>query len=63
MTRFRTVASTALVTGMLLVAISGCEKGPAEKAGESIDESVEKIGKSLEEAGESIQDAGRAAGD
>lgn len=63
MTRFRTVASTALVTGMLLVAISGCEKGPAEKAGESIDESVEKIGKSLEEAGDSIQDAGRAAGD
>lgn len=63
MTRFRTVASTALVTGMLLVAISGCEKGPAEKAGESIDESVEKIGKSLEETGDSIQDAGRAAGD
>jgi hypothetical protein len=63
MTRFRTVASTALVTGMLLVAISGCEKGPVEKAGESIDESVEKIGKSLEEAGDSIQDAGRAAGD
>lgn len=63
MTRFKTVASTALVTGMLLVAISGCEKGPAEKAGESIDESVEKIGKSLEETGDSIQDAGRAAGD
>lgn len=63
MKRFKTVASTALVTGMLLVAISGCEKGPAEKAGESIDESVEKIGKSLEETGDSIQDAGRAAGD
>lgn len=63
MTRFRTVTSTALITGMLLVAISGCEKGPAEKAGESIDESVEKIGKSLEEAGDSIQDAGRDAGD
>ncbi len=74
MTRFRTVASTALVAGMLLFAISGCEKGSAEKAGESIDkslekigddidESVEKIGKSLEETGESIQDAGRTAGD
>lgn len=63
MTGFRTVASTALAAGMLLVAISGCEKGPAEKAGESIDESVEHIGKSLEEAGDSIQDAGRAAGD
>lgn len=63
MTRLRTIASTALVTGMLLVAISGCEKGAAEKAGESIDDSVEKIGKSLEETGESIQDAGRSAAD
>lgn len=63
MTRLRTVASTALITGMLLVAVSGCEKGSAEKAGESIDESVEKIGASLEEAGDSIRDAGRAAGD
>lgn len=61
MMRFKTVAGTALVTGMLLFAISGCEKGPAEKAGESIDESVEKIGKSLEETGDSIQDG--AAGD
>lgn len=74
MTRFRTVASTALVTGMLLVAVSGCEKDSAEKAGESIDESVEKagetvdesvekIGESLEEAGDSIQDAGQDAGE
>lgn len=63
MSRFRTVASITLVTGMLLVAVSGCEKGPAEKAGESIDKSVEKIGKSLEETGDSIRDAGRAAGE
>lgn len=63
MTRFKTVASTYLITGMLLVAVSGCEKGSAEKAGKSIDESVEKIGKSLEEAGDSIQAAGRGAGD
>ncbi len=63
MTKFGTIASTAFITGMLLVAVSGCEKGAAEKAGESIDESVEKIGKSLEETGESIYDAGRDAGD
>lgn len=63
MTRFKTLASTALITGMLLVAIAGCEKGPAEKAGENIDESVEKMGKSLEEAGDSIQDAARDAGE
>ncbi|MDZ7839451.1 MAG: hypothetical protein U5R46_01320 [Gammaproteobacteria bacterium] len=52
-----------MITGVLLVAVSGCEKGSAEKVGESIDESVEKIGKSIKETGESIQDAGRAAGD
>lgn len=63
MTGFTTVASTAFVAGMLFVAVSGCEKGSAEKAGESIDESVEKIGKTLEETGDRIQDAGRAAGD
>jgi hypothetical protein len=63
MTRFRTAASTALITGMLFVAVSGCEKGAAERAGEDIDDSVEKIGKSLEETGESIYDSGRAAGD
>lgn len=63
MTGFKTVASTAVIAGMLLVATTGCEKGPAEKAGERIDETVEEVGKSLEEAADSIQDAGEAAGD
>jgi hypothetical protein len=63
MTRFKTVANAAFVAGMLLVVTSGCEKGPAEKVGEIIDESVEQVGKSLENVGDSIQDAGRVAGD
>ncbi len=58
-----TVMGTALVSGLLLVALSGCEKGPAEKAGENIDDGVEKMGESLEKAGDSIQDAGRDARD
>ncbi len=63
MTGFKAVASTAVIAGMMLVAVSGCEKGSAEKAGERIDESVEEIGKSLGEAADSIQDAGEAVAD
>ena len=36
----------------------GCErKGPAEKAGEKIDEAVESAGEKIEEGGEAVQDA------
>jgi len=63
MTEFQTTMGTALVMGLLLVALSGCEKGPAQKAGESIDDAADKVGESLEDAGESIQDAGRDARD
>jgi hypothetical protein len=52
MTKIRTVTGTALVVGLLLVALSGCEKGPAQKAGESVDDAVEKAGESLEKAGD-----------
>jgi hypothetical protein len=57
------VTGTALIVGLLLVALSGCEKGPAEKAGENIDDAVDKVGESLGNAGDSIQEAGRDARD
>jgi hypothetical protein len=63
MTKIRTVTGTGLVVGLLLVALSGCEKGPAEKAGESVDDAVETVGESLEKAGDDIQDAARGARD
>lgn len=50
------IISATLVASALLIAIPGCEKGPAEKAGESIDNAVEKAGDQLEEAGDAIQD-------
>lgn len=59
MTTLNRVASAALVTGIFLVAISGCEKGPAESAGKVIDDSVEKVGQSLENASDRIEDASR----
>jgi hypothetical protein len=63
MMKLQRVTGTALILGLLLVALSGCEKGPAEKAGESVDDAVENVGESLEEAGDSIRDAGRDARD
>jgi len=46
----------ALVAGLLLVALSGCEKGPAEEAGKNIDTAVEKAGDQIEEAGDSMKE-------
>lgn len=62
----------AMVVGALLVALSGCQKqeGPAEKAGQKIDQAVEKsvekaddakqkLGEKIEKAGEDLQDAAK----
>ncbi len=53
--------SAALVMGVLVAALSGCQKqeGPAEHAGKEVDKAVEKAGQQIEKAGESIQDAAR----
>jgi hypothetical protein len=57
----RTIATigTALVSGALFVALSGCERqeGPAEKAGRQLDTAIENVGKQTEKAGAEIQDA------
>ncbi len=46
-----------LCGSLMFTVLIGCEQeGPAEKAGEKIDEAVEKTGDTLEEAGEEIQD-------
>lgn len=46
----------------LMIGLSGCEsEGPAEKAGEKIDESVESTKDAVEEAGDKIEEAGEEA--
>jgi hypothetical protein len=62
---FAAFARKALLIGSLVVAamvasavLGGCEKkGPAEKAGESIDKGVKKAGEAVENAGDKIKDA------
>ncbi len=51
-----------LAISALLVALVGCEQqGPAEQAGEKIDNATEQAGENMEKAGEAIQD--KAQGD
>jgi len=54
----------ALIAGMFAVGISACEdEGPAERAGETVDEAIEETGDTMEEAAESAEDAAEEAGD
>jgi hypothetical protein len=59
--KFGKKVSTILILGVLIAALSGCQKkeGPAEQAGKVVDQTVEKVGQQVEKAGESIQDAAK----
>jgi hypothetical protein len=57
--KFGETVNAALVMGLLLVALSACQKeeGPAEHAGKEVDKAVAKVGQQVEKAGDKIQDA------
>jgi hypothetical protein len=75
----KTTVKSAFALGMLLAALAACQRddparteGPAEKAGQKIDQAAvkaaeevnklaEKAGKGMEKAGESMQNAAREA--
>lgn len=57
------VAGATLVALLMLIGCEGEEQGPAEKAGEQIDETVEKAKESAEEATEEAGEAVEKAGD
>ena len=50
-----TMLSALMLSGVL----AACDepKGPAEKAGEKIDEGTKKVGEAMEDAGEKMKDA------
>jgi hypothetical protein len=52
---------TAFAMGILVAALSGCEKGPAERAGKQIDKAVDKTGQQIDKAGDKIEDAAKDA--
>jgi hypothetical protein len=53
-------AVNSIASGFAMIAtiavLSACQKGPAEKAGEKIDNAAEKTGQQIEKAGDKIQD-------
>ncbi len=52
------LAVSVLLAGAILVTLSACEQqGPAEKAGEKIDNAMEKAREQVEKAGDSIRQA------
>lgn len=54
----------AAVLGVLMMAggLAACEEqGPAEEAGENIDESMEQAGENMEEMGDDIQNSAEEA--
>ena len=59
-----TRATTILSIGMLLFTLAGCEKeGPAEQAGEQIDEAVDTMQDSAEDTGDMAMEKMEQAGD
>lgn len=52
----------AVLCLVFALAVIGCERdGPAEQAGENIDEAAEKAGDKLEQAGDEIEEAAEEA--
>jgi len=55
---FKKSAAVAAFALAAALSLSACEEeGPAEQAGEAIDESVEETGEAMEEAGEELEDS------
>jgi hypothetical protein len=57
MNRIGKYCVTNFVIGIMVATLSGCEKGPAEKAGAAIDNAVQKTGQQVDKAGDKIEDA------
>lgn len=54
---FKKVLSIMIVSLSLLTFVACESEGPAERAGEKVDEAIEDTGDALEEAGEEVEEA------
>ena len=46
----------ALFSGLLLIGLTACEKGPAEKAGEAIDDAASDVADAAEDATDAVEE-------
>jgi hypothetical protein len=57
--KFNSGIAAAIVLSFAVAGLAGCEKGPAERAGEKIDNAAKKVGDKVEEAGDKIKDVAK----
>ena len=48
--------TASLFAGLLLMGLSACEKGPAEKAGEAIDDAASDVADAAEDAADAVEE-------
>ena len=48
--------ATAIVLSFAVAGLTACEKGPAEKAGEKVDNAAKNVGEKMENAGDKVKD-------
>lgn len=57
--KINSAIASAIVLSFSVAGLTACEKGPAEKAGEKIDDAVKNVGEKMEDAGDKIKDAAK----
>ena len=57
--KINSAIATAIVLSFAVAGLTACEKGPAEKAGEKIDDAAKNVGEKMEDAGDKIKDAAK----
>ena len=57
--KINSAIASAIVLSFAVAGLTACEKGPAEKAGEKIDDAAKNIGEKMEDAGDKIKDAAK----
>jgi len=55
MKSYRNITAT-MFAGLLLMGLSACEKGPAEKAGEAIDDAASDVADAAEDAADAVEE-------
>ena len=55
--KFNSGIAAAIAVTFAIGGLAACEKGPAERAGEKIDNAAKNVGEKMEDAGDKIKDA------
>jgi hyperosmotically inducible protein len=59
--KFNSGIAAVIVLSFSVAGLAACDKGPAERAGEKIDNAAEKVGDKVEDVGDKVKDAAKDA--